>query len=80
MESDEDVYDSCDNTAECNDTLKLDLNDSNWVYSVKTTSTPLSVATIKAELKGNLNCTYTLTSSDFNADPEKSRNCPDGMI
>ncbi|MFY9402226.1 MAG: prepilin-type N-terminal cleavage/methylation domain-containing protein [Candidatus Omnitrophota bacterium] len=71
------VYISCSNAANCNALLKLDLITSNWNYRVTLSA---GVATITATLTVNSQCTYTLTSRDFNAEPIKSSGCPAGMI
>ncbi len=74
MESDGNVYVACNNAADCNSTLNLNLNATNWGYSVTLSG---SDASMQATLASDNSCTYTLsTSSD--AEPTPS-GCPAGM-
>jgi len=59
----------------CNALLKLMLNTTNWEYSVSGSTTAV---TATATYKANSTCTYSIASSDFNADPVKSggSSCP----
>jgi prepilin-type N-terminal cleavage/methylation domain-containing protein len=78
MESNNNRYVACANAALCNTALSLDLHPSNWLYAVSVNA-GTGVATLTATRVGLAACTYTLTSSNFNAEPVKSAGCPAGM-
>jgi prepilin-type N-terminal cleavage/methylation domain-containing protein len=74
MESDSNTYVACDDAAECNSTLNLNLNETNWAYSVALDG---SDASMQATLVSDTGCSYTLsTSSDSEPAPN---DCPAGM-
>ena len=77
MESNNNRYVGCTSAALCNTALSLDLHASNWLYSVSVNAAGL--ATLTATRVGTAACTYTLTSTNFNAEPVKSAGCPAGM-
>lgn len=76
MESSNNAYMACSSATNCNSVLKLDLTAANWQYRAQLTG---GVITIYATLASNPNCYYTLSSSNFNAAPQKSSGCPAGM-
>lgn len=76
MENNDNCYVGCDSAASCNTALSLDLQPANWLYSV---SVEAGVATLTATRVGTAACTYTLSSTNFNAEPVKSAGCPAGM-
>ncbi len=78
MESNNNRYVGCTSAALCNTALSLDLHPANWLYSVSVNA-GTGVATLTATRVGTAACTYTLTSTNFNAEPVKSAGCPAGM-
>ncbi|MDD4982287.1 MAG: prepilin-type N-terminal cleavage/methylation domain-containing protein, partial [Candidatus Omnitrophica bacterium] len=78
MESNNNRYVACASAALCNTALKLDLHAANWLYAASVNA-GTGVATLTATRVGTAGCTYTLTSTNFNAEPVKSAGCPAGM-
>lgn len=66
---DNDSYATCADASACNPLLKLMLKETNWQYAV---TGDTSAVTATATSGG---CTYSLSSANFDLEPQKSGSC-----